>query len=204
MTVTRRLATSGLRVIGLVLALPAALALAGCAGPTISPQRGIISLAAPSSPGPDSAPPPETVTPAPQDDPGADTPLCWAMLEGLPVMDDTGLDPSRAAFFVAWGRYMRDVDRYLSKQIPGLEAMVAQAPDDAWLAQQDAMEGVLRMQSSVHAASGRLLAATDPVDDAVVRVFTVASSDFLDGLGQACPSSRLADGSGQDMGLSMT
>lgn len=181
-------------------------ALAACSGTTIAPQPGIVSLD--SSPSSSQAP----SSPDVSGDPGwegvpegraADTPLCLSMLEGLPIMDDTGLDPSRASFFIAWGRYMKDVDRYLAQRIPALEAMVARAPDDEWLAQQDAMEGVLRMQSSVHAAASRMLDATDPVDDAVVRVFTVASSDFLDGLGEACPSSQVTDAAGQDMGLSM-
>jgi len=118
----RRCAPIRGRCIALAVALSAAAALAGCAGPTIAPQRGIVSLAAPTDPGQAPDAPQESRAPTGQDGqevPAADdTPLCWAMLQDLSIMDDSGLDPTRAAFFVAWGRHMKDVDRCLSITVP--------------------------------------------------------------------------------------
>lgn len=131
------------------------------------------------------------------------TEVCWAMLQDLPVMDDSGLEPDRAEFYVAWGVYMRDVDRYLTQRLPMLEAMTERAPAAQRADFEDSIEGVLRMRAAVHGASPRLIAAEDPVEVGVVRAFTVASTDFLDGLEQACPEAGLFEEADQASLLSI-
>ena len=132
------------------------------------------------------------------------TGVCWAMLQDLPIMDDSGLDPFRAEFFIGWGTYMRDVDRYLTQRLPMLEQMAERASLDEQAQVEESMEGILRMRAAVHGAAPRLRSAQDPVETGVVRVFTVASTDLLYGLEQACPSSGLLQEVDQDSVLSMT
>lgn len=183
--------TAALRLLAL-LAI-SSVSLAGCADLRIAPQQGIVTLAAPSDPVPLTSAPSGSASGGDEGslgDPVLDTPLCWAVAQDLPIMDDAGLDPQRAEYFVAWGRYLRDVDDYLRARMPMLERMVEQAPADERPGLERAMAGALRMQAAVHAAAGRLMRAHDPVPDAVVRIFTVASTDFLDGLYQLCPSWR--------------
>ena len=172
-------------------ALGLAVLLSGCSTLGLAPQEPIIPLAA-------------SGAPTPADERLEDTDLCWAMLQDLPVMDDSGLDPANAEFFRAWGLYMRDVDRYLNQRIPLLEALIEQAPAAEQPSMDVAMEGILRMRAAVHGAARRLMAAEEPVDMALMRAFTVASTDFLDGLDQACPGSGLVEAGSQQGGLSMT
>jgi len=184
--------------------------LTGCTDLGLGPTDPIVPLARAESAGPSATGSPLREPGSPPSDPGlagdsaVPSEVCWAMLQDLPVMDDTGLDPDSAQFFVAWGRYMKDVDRYLSQRMPMFEALVDRAPRPEQVAAEDAMEGILRMRAAVHGAAPRLGAAREPVEIGVVRVFTVASTDFLDGLEQACPSAGLFQTTDQESLLSMT
>lgn len=121
---------------------------------------------------------------------GPDSELCWVVTSELPVMELANLDPESAKYFVEWGRYMKEVDNYLSDGMPFFEEMVAQAagPDQDALA--DALTGVTRMKRAVRGAARTLVKAKDPVRERTVRTFYLASNEFLEGLYTVCPSWR--------------
>ena len=189
--------------------LGVAVLLSGCSTLGLVPDDPIVPLAASASVEPDAEPDAEpdehdAETDAETDaEPDEVTDVCWAMLQDLPVMDDSSLDPEDAAFFVAWGRYMRDVDRYLNQRIPVLEMLIEQAPSPEQPAMDASMEGILRMRAAVHGAARRLMQAQDPVDMGLMRAFTVASTDFLDGLEAACPSAGMAEAGTEVSGSSI-
>lgn len=177
--------------------------LGGCSSLGLGPSDPLVPLAQAQAQAQARQPSPSAASPSSTAEESL-TGVCWAMLQDLPIMDDSGLDPYRAEFFIGWGTYMRDVDRYLTQRLPMLEQMAERASLDEQAQVEDSMEGILRMRAAVHGAAPRLRSAQDPVEVGVVRVFTVASTDFLDGLEQACPSSGLLQEVDQDSVLSMT
>lgn len=121
---------------------------------------------------------------------GIDSELCWAVTSELPVMELANLDPESAKYFVEWGRYMKEVDSYLSDGMPFFEGIVDQASGPEQAALVDALTGVNRMKRAVRGAARTLVKAKDPVRERTVRTFYLASNEFLEGLYTVCPSWR--------------